>query len=224
MITKWLRRLLAEGDDAEVQQDEEQDRKAQWRAHAAENRTKAILAARAMTAQLPVIFDAETTGLDKTDQVIEIACVDIEGKVLLETLVKPTCRVSDGARAIHRISDDQLADAPLIDEVAPLIQAEVSDRLILGWNFKFDSRLLRQSLRARGLTWSKEWKDFRGPESEHCIMYWYGRFAAGTSRRRIALNKALEQSGIRTPGPSHRALADAQAARLVLKHMAAASE
>ena len=85
---------------------------------------------------MPVIFDTETTGLDKTDEVIEIACVDIDGNVLLDTLVKPTCRVSDGARAIHGISDDQLTHAPLIDEIAPLIQAELSDRLVLGWHFR----------------------------------------------------------------------------------------
>lgn len=50
MVMKWLRRLLAEGDQVEVREDEEQDRKAKWRAHAAENRTKSILAARDMTA------------------------------------------------------------------------------------------------------------------------------------------------------------------------------
>ena len=40
----------------------EQEIKATWEAHVAENRIKAIHAARSFIAQSPVIFDTETTG------------------------------------------------------------------------------------------------------------------------------------------------------------------
>lgn len=209
--------------DLGLSEDDDEARKAERQAHAAENRTKAIDHAGRWVTQSPVIFDTETTGLDKTDEIIEIACVDIEGNVLLDTFVKPTCAISEGARAVHGIGDDELADAPSIGDLVPDLQRIFSDRLVLGWHFKFDSRLLRQSLRAAGLTWSKAWKDVRGPEEEHCIQFWYGRFSAGTSRRKVRLGKAVEDCEIRVTGPAHRAASDAQTARLVLLNMAGES-
>ena len=54
-------------------------------------------------------------------------------------------------------------------------------------------------------------------------MFWYSRFSVGTSRRRVSLANALKQCGITVEGRAHRALADAEATRLVLRHMVAAT-
>ena len=207
-------------NDFEDEVDQE-EHKASWQAHAAENRQKAVLAARAFLQQSPIILDTETTGLANTDEIVEIACIDAEGNVLLNSLVKPTVSIAEEARAIHGIGMSDIADAPNMDQLAPQLLDVVNDRLVLAYNFAFDSRFIRQSLRAAGLKWTNDWKDVRGSTEEHCIMYWYGRYWAGTSRRRISLSNALKQSGIETDPQSHRALDDTRLALLVLKHIAA---
>ena len=167
-----------------------------------------------------LIIDTETTGLGKADEIVEVACVDIEGRVLLNTLVRPSVPMQEDARAVNGITDEELLEAPTIEDLVPELLATFSDCLVLGWHFAFDRRLLRQYLRGADLRWTKHWRNFSGPDEEHGIMFWYGRFAAGTSRRRISLTKAGEDCGIKIEGPAHRALAGAQTARLVLNHMA----
>ena len=187
-------------------------------------RTKAISQARAFVAQSPIIVDTETTGLDRDDQIVEIACVDIEGNVLLSTLVKPTVAVGEGARAVHGIGDDELSTAPGIEEIMEDLLRVVEGRLVLSYNWEFDSRLIRQTARGAGLTWSKAWAPLRGDAPEHCIMLLYGRFWAGSSRRMISLAKALQQSNIQLEDVAHRAGSDAEAARRVLLHIAGQDE
>jgi hypothetical protein len=86
-----------------------------------------------------VVLDTETTGLDGV--VIEIAIVDAcTGKTLLDTLVNPgDVKVSDGARAVHGITDRELAGAPSWAEILPAFLAAVRGRRILAYNAEFDS-------------------------------------------------------------------------------------
>ncbi|WP_197697277.1 exonuclease domain-containing protein [Streptomyces sp. 3214.6] len=56
-----------------------------------------------------VILDTETT--DLPGQTVEIAVIDAAtGKKLMDTLVKPTEPISDGARWVHGITDEMVAD------------------------------------------------------------------------------------------------------------------
>jgi hypothetical protein len=72
----------------------------------------------------------------RTGVVVEIAVIDAAtGQVLLDTLVNPDgVRVDDGARAVHGISDEELAGAPRWGDVAPDFLAAVSGRRILAYN------------------------------------------------------------------------------------------
>jgi DNA polymerase III, epsilon subunit and related 3''-5'' exonucleases len=106
-----------------------------------------------------VVVDTETTGLEKTDQVVELAIVSliVHPKRAFEvksysTLVKPTCPVSSGARAVHHISDEELADAPTMERLLELYElvgggmTEFQDADIIAGHFlEFDLRMLRQS-------------------------------------------------------------------------------
>jgi hypothetical protein len=57
-----------------------------------------------------VILDTETT--DLPGQTVELAVIDgATGKKLMDTLVKPTEPISDGARWVHGITDAMVADA-----------------------------------------------------------------------------------------------------------------
>ena len=48
-----------------------------------------------------VIIDTETTGIGPCDEVIELAVLDTHGRVLLDTLVRPTCPIDPGAARVH---------------------------------------------------------------------------------------------------------------------------
>ena len=61
------------------------------------------------------IIDLETTGIDPTDHVVEVGSVDLlpDGTITRyqEYLVKPPCPIPAEARAVHHISDDDVAQA-----------------------------------------------------------------------------------------------------------------
>ena len=64
------------------------------------------------------VIDTETTSLEGS--VLEIASVDIVDGVIcnpMSDFVKPTEAISFEAMAIHHITEDMVADAPLIGEV-----------------------------------------------------------------------------------------------------------
>ncbi len=59
-----------------------------------------------------VILDTETTGLTLRDQIIEINVIDLTGKILLNSLVKPTINIPAEAASIHGITNEMVHDAP----------------------------------------------------------------------------------------------------------------
>lgn len=64
------------------------------------------------------VIDTETTSLEGS--VLEIASVDIVDGVIcnpMSDFVKPTEAISFEAMAIHHITEDMVADAPMISEV-----------------------------------------------------------------------------------------------------------
>lgn len=91
-----------------------------------------------------IILDTETTGLNNYDEVIQIACIDMRGKVLLNTFVRPYhATISAGAYQVHGIRERQLIDAPRISELN--LQDLLRGRIVAVYNAGFDSRLLKQS-------------------------------------------------------------------------------
>lgn len=98
-----------------------------------------------------VLLDTETTGIGYQDQVIELGILDVKGNVLLDTLVKPTCRISADARAVHHITEEMLVSAPTWPEVWAQAEPLLKGKRMLAYNAPFDVRLLKQSCRAHGL-------------------------------------------------------------------------
>lgn len=54
----------------------------------------------------PYYLDTETTGLEKTDEIIEIAIVDSQGRVIFESFFRPTIHIPQAAINIHHISNE----------------------------------------------------------------------------------------------------------------------
>lgn len=165
-----------------------------------------------------VYLDTETTGLGSDAEIIEVAAVDGQGRVLIDTLVRPTGPVPLDAVAIHGITDDMLASAPGWPEIYFKL-----GRLLQEWpnaiiyNAAFDRRIMAQSSLLHGLPpLIAEW---------HCAMRQYAAYVGEWNPIRgdyrwHRLARVAQQHGLSQP--NHRALGDAHACREVVQIMAAA--
>ena len=91
-------------------------------------------------------IDFETTGLSpETDRVLEIgiACYDQgQQSALKNWLVNPGVPIPEQARAVHRISDEELAVAPTVQAVFGEVFEALKGRIPLAYNAEFDRGFL----------------------------------------------------------------------------------
>lgn len=69
-------------------------------------------------------FDTETTGFSKEDRICEIALILAQGGRTLEvfhSLVNPKRAISEGARNVHGISDEDVVNSPEFHEIKPRV-------------------------------------------------------------------------------------------------------
>lgn len=168
--------------------------------------------AREILGRNPVFLDSETTGLSDSDQVIEVAVLDTDGSPLLVSLVKPTIPVSPGARSVHGIEDDELANAPGFNEVLPELERMLNGRVVVVYNLEYDWQILTASACAHDL-------DLSGvqPTERICAMKLYAQFwgewdSYHDSYRWQRLGEAAAQQGVSLPEGMalHTARADAE--------------
>lgn len=175
-------------------------------------RTNAIKKARAYHALLPLFIDTETTGLSPLDEIVEIAIIDSDGGVLINSLVKPTRPISPEAGRVHKITQAMLVDQPTWPELLPEIVAVIAGKYVGIYNADFDLRMVLQTQKNHGLVGQPFGKSF-------CIMKLYAEFSPFASGRYQKLEDAGRQCRILIPN-SHRALDDAQLSRAVFQFMA----
>lgn len=91
------------------------------------------------------IFDIETTGLDpnRGHRIIEIAGVRMEeGKILAESafcsFVNPERDIPFEARQVNKITDEDVRNAPSIDEVLPRFLEFSKGSILVAHNAEFD--------------------------------------------------------------------------------------
>nr|WP_321496307.1 3'-5' exonuclease [uncultured Methanolobus sp.] len=177
--------------------------------------------ARNILSKNPVFLDTETTGLGNTDQICEISIIDSFGKVLLNTLVKPTILMKKDAEAIHGISDEMLKDAPkFIDIIFDLVDVLHGRHLVI-YNADYDMRMLKQSLKPYEFA---KLSDI-GIADIHCAMLLYAEYWGEWDDYRQSykwqrLGNAMLQQGINFNGTLHRALADTEITRQLVYKMA----
>jgi DNA polymerase-3 subunit epsilon len=186
----------------------------------AQARKEAILLARAEIARGPVYLDTETTGLENYDEIVEICVLDSDGQVLLDSLVKPSGRISVSAGRLHGITHEMVKNAPTWPEMWPRVEAALAGRRVEIYNADFDLRLMRQSHQKYGLPWPAR------VLNSACVMKLYAQFRGewnfrAGSYRWHSLENAGWQCGL-SLSSAHRAKEDALLARAVLHHMAEA--
>lgn len=91
-----------------------------------------------------IVLDTETTGTDAKggDRLIEIGCVELINHIqtgqTFHKLVNPQRPVSEGAFAVHGISDAMLADKPVFADIVDAFVAFCGDARLVIHNAPFD--------------------------------------------------------------------------------------
>ena len=100
-----------------------------------------------------VILDTETTGLGEKDVIIQIGIIDLNGKEILNSLVrsnKPK-RISSEASLINGIKASDLKFAPLFEEIIDIVYKLSLSKTFLIFNANFDNRMFQQTIEFNNL-------------------------------------------------------------------------
>ena len=103
-----------------------------------------------------IFFDLETTGTNVTsDRIVEISLIKImpDGKEIEKTRrINPGIPIPAEATAIHHITDEDVADAPLFKQIAASLADIFTGCDIAGFNSnRFDIPVLDQEFRRAGI-------------------------------------------------------------------------
>jgi len=181
-------------------------------------RASAIQSAKKMVRLPYYVLDTETTGLDSMAQVIEIAVIDSNGVVVINTLVKPIGQIPAETTQIHGITNEMVYFAPTFRDLWPRLSTSLEGQTLGIYGAEFDTRLIKQSCRLNTIERVALYKNV------FCIMEMYAKYfgewdEAFNDYKWQKLEEAVRQSGIAVQN-THRALEDALLAREVLLHMA----
>lgn len=109
-----------------------------------------------------VVVDLETTGLSPDDDtIIEIGAVKyVDGKEseVFETLVNPQRPISNFITRLTGISDEDVAEAPVLDAVFPKLDAFIKDIPFVGHQVNFDASFIEHAYRVKHNDFDR-WED-----------------------------------------------------------------
>lgn len=128
-----------------------------------------------------VSIDLETTGLNpKRDRIIEIGAIRVEqGQIVEEfsTFVDPGRKLEERITELTGIRDEDLADAPQLDEVFPQLLEFMGELPLLGHSILFDySFLKKRQWTGRLLLRDRRWTLCRSPGNicRNCLIVIWG--------------------------------------------------
>ncbi|HET6274607.1 MAG TPA: 3'-5' exonuclease [Candidatus Cybelea sp.] len=101
------------------------------------------------------VIDVETTGFSPVyDRVVEIACALVDGDRIVErwaTLVNPCIPIPPSATAIHGITDEMVADAPVIESALRHARRLSGERVVAAHCARFDLSFVGGSMTGTAL-------------------------------------------------------------------------
>jgi DNA polymerase-3 subunit epsilon len=169
------------------------------------------LTAEAPWADLPIaLIDVETTGKDASiDRVVEVGIAIARGGTIVDRknwLVNPGRSIPKEASEVHKITDEDVKDAPSFEAVAKEVAAMLEGCVPAAYNAAFDRAFLSGELSRAGVALRKEveWLD---------PLIWARELQQGEKSR--ALGEVAARLGIALEN-AHRASDDAAAALKVL--------
>jgi DNA polymerase III subunit epsilon len=105
------------------------------------------------------VIDVETTGLYRTDRIVEIAIITMDSSGLVidefETLVNPYR--DPGPTWIHGVTASMLVDAPAFDDIAGHVAARLDGAVVVAHNLRFDTKMVGHEFSRTGI--DVEWGD-----------------------------------------------------------------
>ena len=159
-----------------------------------------------------VVLDTETTGLSRqSDRIIEIALIRYEsGKEAerYETLVNPRIHIPSGASKINHITDADVVNAPVIEDVLPEVLRIIGDRIVVGHNITFDLGFVSAQIPASHPSTEIRYVD--------TVILSKRAFPGLSSYKLSSLSKQLGIADLQ----SHRALGDVELTAQLLKNAA----
>lgn len=159
-----------------------------------------------------VSLDTETTGVNtETDRIVEIGfSIWYQGEEIGNwgSLINPQMPIDPGAIAIHGISDQDVADAPIFSQLIPDIMKYLSLGLLVVYNAPFDVKLISAELRRCNLVYQEQ------PVVDPLV--WFRKFEKWNKGKNLPA--AAKRYGFKHIG-AHRAFEDAHMSMRVLNHM-----
>ena len=153
-----------------------------------------------------IILDTETTGLYDAE-IVQIGISNLDGEIVLNSLVKPTIAIPTEASQIHQITDEMVKDAPSFPELYPQIINAQRDKWVLIYNADFDISILKYCCALHNL------KRLNIRDRSTCLMEWYSQFCGDWSDYH-------ESYRWQPLCGDHSAIGDCLAAKAVLEEMA----
>lgn len=162
-----------------------------------------IIWAHDLLASDALVLDTETTGLPRENsnvEVIELAIINMKGKVLYNSLFRPLYPIPNTVIEIHGIRNSHVRRAPRFSTEIELIRKALNGKVVVSFNAEFD----------REVSWNTcALHEVAPPNcSWECAMQAFWTFEG--------------RPYLRLPGGSHRALGDARAALRLIRKMARA--
>ena len=93
----------------------------------------------------PLFLDTETTGLGAKDEVIEIAIIDLNNSVIIDTFIYTKTKVNFDAYNVHYIGKSDIASMPKFSEIEDHISRLLNGRQLYIFNAYFDVHKMQQS-------------------------------------------------------------------------------
>jgi DNA polymerase-3 subunit epsilon len=156
-----------------------------------------------------LVVDTETVGAGPTVEIVEIALGDAGGRILFESLVRPSFNRLPPPSKHHRFGRGEFASAPDWAEVWPEVSRLIDGRLLVAYNANFDRRALAATCsRYRQESTERGWR---------CAMPLVK--AAMGMRKNPTLEAACARFGVE--GGNHRAGRDVEATCRLLREVLA---
>ena len=156
-----------------------------------------------------VVFDIETTGFNKSiDMIIEIGAVKLVNNEITErfsTFVNPKRPIPYEIFQLTSISDDDVIDAPTIDEVLPKFIEFCADSIMVAHNADFDMGFMFAKCSELGLTFNETYVDTLG--LARALMHDISKYTLDNVAKKLKIN----------PGHHHRAVDDAECTAEIFK-------